>query len=277
MKNIFDIQKKYGLELLVLILLGLMYFKSAILWGREWVNFDSFYSYGLFMPVFLFYFIKRNKEQLINLKIEPSMCGFCVLILGCLVYFVGEKINYQIFIDSSFPIVLSGLILSFYGKKQFLACLWPLLILSISLPILPIIRLTIPLQLFFSAVTSSFLHFLGVTTQQVGSVLYMNGTAVSIEPGCAGLKSLLNLTALAFMYSYFIKSSILKKSLFVALSIFISLISNMFRISFSGFYLIFNGHKGFEQFHYALGLIFYIIGIFLLLFIANNIEEPACE
>ena len=269
--------KKYSLEVAIILLLILMYYKPLLSSVLEWLNPDSFYSYGLFLPLFLVLYYKKNSKKFKETYKISSNLGFLSLIPGIAFYFVGIRIEYQFLINLSFIMILAGIILLIWGRKVFIDCILPLFIVSMCLPFFSIIRLTVPMQIFFSKSTALLLHALGVKAVNIGSTVYMNGYSISVAPGCSGLKSLLNLTVLGLMYSYFINTSLIKKTLFILSSFPISFITNILRISLSGFYVIFNGYKGFETFHFLLGLVFYIIGMFLMLFISNYIEEPMCN
>jgi exosortase len=277
MQKELQIIKNYAYEILIFVLLLFMYFKQAVVWVNEWLNFDSFYSYGLFFPIFTFFYIKKNFKKILDAPKKISYSGLLVLLFGVLVYTAGVKVEYDFLTNLSFIIVMSGIIIFLWGYRIFYISILPLIVLTLCLPILPVIRVTAELQLFLSKCTAVFLAFLGIKTSYAGSIIYMNGQMISVEPGCTGLKSLLNLMAISFMYSYFLRASNFKKSVFVLSSIPITFINNILRISLSGFYAMYNSYSGFEAFHNALGIIFYVIGIALLFLISKLIERPDYE
>ena len=269
--------KKHFLNISILLTLLLMYFKPLIGWVNEWIGFDSFYSYGLFLPVFLFYYFRKHKTSLTQINNEFSPIGYLVLVIGVVFYVLGIKAEYPLFVNISLPVVISGMVLLIKGYEYLKLCLIPLIMLTICLPIIPIIRITTPLQLFFSVSTVKFLHMLGVESHNIGSIVYLKGNAISVEPGCSGLKSLLNLSVITCMYSYFLKTSLWKKNLLVLLTLPVTYVNNMLRISLSGFYILFNGYNNFSQFHEFIGIVFYMISIVLVFAISNLMQEGTNE
>lgn len=264
--------KKYFLEFVILILLLVMYCSTFISWVNEWLNQDSFYSYGLFLPFFLYFFYKSRFLKIRNTSKSSSLFGLVILIVSSLLYVVGVRIDYYLFLNLSFVGICSGILLALYGYNSLKLNIVPIFMLVLSIPLLPIIRITIPLQLFFAKAIAILLAHLGVKVVSIGSEVYMGGYAISIAPGCTGLRSLLNLTFLAIMFSFFFNASTLKKSLFVLVTLPLTFLSNMLRIMFCGFYIIYNGYQGFESFHFVLGLVLYVIGIFAMYIISKLIE-----
>lgn len=269
-KNIF-------FELLIIFMLVLMFHNYLNDWVSEWSNFDSFYAFGFFSLAFIGYFLKENYVVLKNIEKKPSAFGIVFLFIGLLVYVVGIRADYSFMTSLALPMFIFGIILSLYGKKMIFKLLIPIILFTFSLPIFPLHRITMPLQLFSAQAAHILLSSLGVPAHHEGSLLLVGNYRLSVEPGCSGLKSVSSLFFISLIYTYFIKSEFTKKIFFVAASIPLALFMNILRLTFSGFYALYNGYHGLLEFHDGVGIVGYIISIGIIILFARFIENKTEE
>ena len=264
---------KFKFDFIVLFALCLLYLKYIPIWTNEWFNFDSFYSFFPFLIIFGFQFFKKKAKKLKKTEKYPTNWGLLPLITGVLIYYTGIKADIDLLIGLSLPLFLSGTVLFLYGKRTFMIVMPVIILFSLSLPIIPIFRLTTPLQIFLADVAAQILHFLNINAYALGSNIFIDKYQVTIEAGCTGVKSLSSLLIVNFLLFYFKNISVLKKFLIVLFSFAISFVGNIIRILLINFYIIYNGIKDSEAFHYNSGLGIFVISLLIILVINEFIEE----
>lgn len=273
MKNV----KKYLTELVAVSLLTMMYRDYLPAWVGEWSDFESFYAFGFFMIAFLAYLFIQHKDYLLNIPKSKSLLGIPLLLAGSFLYIAGIKGSMEFLVSSSLPLFLGGIILTLYGRKTFLYILLPLVLFALTLPIFPLHRITMPLQMVSADLASGLLRFLGISSFNEGSIIFVERFRLSVTPGCSGLKSLYSVFFISIIYSYFINAKIIKKLGFVLISLPLALLLNAFRIVTVGFYALYNGYNGIDKFHDDMGLVFYVIAIGLIFTISKFVEEKVEE
>lgn len=272
-----DNVKKYLTELVAISLLAAMYRDYLPVWVGEWSNFDSFYAFGFFMIGFLAYLFVQHKDYLFNIPKSNSLLGIPLLLAGSFLYIAGIKGSMEFLVSSSLPLFLGGMILTLYGRKTFLYILLPLVLFALTLPIFPLHRITMPLQMISADFASSVLRFLGISSFSEGSVLFVERFRLSVTPGCSGLKSLYSVFFISIIYSYFINAKTVKKLGFILISLPLALFLNVLRIITVGFYALYNGYDGIDKFHDNMGLAVYVIAIGLIFAISKLVEEKVEE
>jgi exosortase len=274
-----NILKKFKLDLIILTALALLYINYIPNWVKHWTSFDSFYSFFPFLLIFGYYFFKNKFEELKNTEIKPSNWGLMVLSVGVVFYYVTVRAEIDQFNIFSLFFMISGVILFIYGKKIFLKVLPVIILFSISIPVIPLMRLSVPLQIMLAGLVTKILNLLNVDAYNLGSNIYIDKYLLTVEAGCTGVKSLSSLLVISFLLIYFKHSAILKKFLFILFAGIISFIGNMLRILITDFYIIYNGlnseaaQKSAEDFHYLVGFIIFFISLVIILFLSDFIEE----
>lgn len=260
-------------DFLVLFALCFLYIKFIPVWTSEWLNFDSFYSFFPFLVIFGIQFFRVKAEELQKAEKKPANSGLFVLIVGALVYFTGVKAEIDLLSALSLPLIFSGVVLFLYGTKIFRIVLPVIILFSLSIPVFPIFRITVPLQIFLAETAAKILHFLNINASASGSNIYIDKYLVTIEAGCTGVKSLSSLLVINFLLIYFKNISFIKKFLIVLVTFGISFANNIIRILLIDFYIIYNGIKGSESFHYAAGFVLFVVSLLIILVLNEIIEE----
>lgn len=265
--------KKQCFELFLVGFLVVMYYKNIMEWIDNWLNFDSFYAFGIFMLVFIGYLVKKSFNDIKNTEKTPSKLGILFLIAGFALYVAGNRTDYVYAVNLSLPCFISGIILALYGQKVFKMVLIPIFLFTMCIPTFVIGRLTLPLQLLSSEIASSIINFLGVHSFNEGNILLVNGYKLSVTPGCSGLKSVYSLFFLSIIYAYFINAGKAKKALFILASLPVAMSLNVLRIITVGFYALYNGYEGLMEFHDGAGIVAYIAAIGIILCLSRLIED----
>jgi len=273
MNNIFKLVKNFIFEIIIVALILIMYKNYIPAWIEGWTDADSFYAFGFFLIGFYIYLIKTNFELLKNMPKSPNNWGLPIIIIAFILYVFGYRASIHYLVNISFPLFISGIILTVYGRRLFLATLLPVIMFAFSIPTLPLFRMTMPLQLLSAKLTSMLLNTLGLTSYNEGSIVTVNNYKLSVVAGCSGLKSLSTLIFTSTLSCYFLNAKLFKKIILVLCCFPLAIIMNMFRISLVALYTIYNGYEGMEKFHDNLGIFIFIISLGILLFLAKSFEE----
>ncbi len=270
MKNLC---KKFKTDFIVFIILFILYFQYIPAWIKEWTNFDSFYSFFPFLVIFAIQFFRIKVVEFKKAEINPANFGILFVIAGGVMYFAGVRAEIDLLSALSLPLLISGIILFFYGIRIFVLSLPIIILLSLSIPVIPIFRLTVPLQIFLADITGKIFNVLSINAYNLGSSVYIGKYLISIDAGCIGVRSLSSLLIVSFMLFYFKSISVLKKALIILLVLILSFIGNLSRIVLTGLYIIYNGMNGTEVFHYYAGLIIFILSLAVILVMNEFIED----
>lgn len=263
------------IDFLIAITLIVMYFEHLKVWISKWLDFDSFYSIGLLVMLFVFFFFKDQKDELAKIPHRPLKIGFPIILAGLALYYVGTKGDIAYFSSFSLPLLLAGIILSLYGKELFIKILPVLAFFTVALPVLPVFRITMPFQLVLAEYTSYLLNFIGLNATYSGSLIILDNNLIDVEAGCAGVTSLYSLFVATFMYVYYKNIKFIHKVYLIAASIVLSIIGNFARITITSLYIMYNGNSStYEQFHENLGIIIFVILLCVVFITVNAIEEP---
>lgn len=271
--NIISVCKKFYFEAILLVIIAMMYKDYFPGWFTQWSNIDSAYAYAFFIFAFIVYFIKINYENLANIPKNIDYRGGILLIPGLISYVAGIRTDISYLTCISLPLFISGTILTLYGGKIFKKLLLPLILFAFAFPIFPIHRITIPMQNISAFLTSGFLNFLGVDAHSQASLITVGDYKLSVVAGCSGLRSLSTFLFTGIIFTYFMKTSIIKKVLFASFTIPLSVIMNVLRLSIVGFYALYNGYEGIEEFHDNLGIVVAIMSISIMVITAKFIEN----
>lgn len=260
-------------EFLILGALVLMYFNHAQYWVSKWLDFDSFYSIGILVLIFIFHFIRDKKEELAQMPHQPfRIAGIPIILVALVLYYVGTKADIKYFSSFSLPALIAGITLSLYGRQVFMKILPVLIFFTVALPVLPVFRITMPFQLLLAEYTSYFLNFIGLNASFSGSLIILENRLIDIEAGCAGVTSLYSLFVATFMFIYYKNISIFLKVYLILASFVLSLIGNFTRITLTCLYLLYNGPANYEVFHEYLGMVIFVVLLIVMFTTATVLE-----
>lgn len=199
------------------------------------------------------------------------------IVIACLVTNI-VCASLKVYFISGFSLVLAiyGLILFFFGKEMVRNLTFPIffLLAMIPLPLVLIGNLTVKLKLFAAQAATFVLNGVGFPSVRDGSVIVMPHSHTIVEAPCSGLRSLISLLTLGLIFSYMVKTSVVKKAIIFISSAPIAIVSNIIRIVLLAAVNDLYGEKvamGF--FHDFTGFLVFAIA-FTGLYAVSNILEP---
>ncbi len=214
----------------------LAYFPTMIwMWDRWFVR-DSYYSHGPLIPAVTIFLIWNMKDELAKLVRKESPWGMRLIIAGIIIHLLASHPNVRIYFVSGFSIllVISGLILYFFGSEIFKKIIFPVsfLFFMIPLPLVVINKISLELKMFAAEMATGVLNNMRIPAIRDGSIIKMRHAHVTVDDVCSGLRSLISLTALGSIFGYWLKGAMWKRVLLFVSTIPIAIITNMCRVVF---------------------------------------------
>ncbi|HME09998.1 MAG TPA: exosortase/archaeosortase family protein [Bryobacteraceae bacterium] len=228
---------------------------------------DGDMGHGFFVPIVAGYIVWQRRAELAAVRPETNYLGLVFVVLGALLMLVGT-LGAQIFIARvAFLISLAGAIYFLGGKPVMRLVAFPLFLLVFMIPIPAIIyaRITLPLQLFASAVAENVLALLGIPVLRDGNVLELASQRLSVVEACSGIRSLLSLTFLALVYGYFFDSKPWMRWLLLAATIPVAIAANAARVTLTGLISEYRVDLAQGLFHEFEGFVLFIVAVILLI------------
>ncbi len=254
---------------------------------------DDNYSHGLLVPFVIGYILWTERHRFARRTSAPQeLWGGAIVIFALVTLWAGVA-GAELFMQRiSLVFILVGIVIYFWGVRFLPMLLAPLALLLLAIPIPTIIfnKIAFPMQLFASRCAVWSMSLLDIPVLRQGNVielLPLNSTVtkkLEVVEACSGIRSLMTLLTLAFVFAYFTypnsdKSSsedrplsLLSRygfwrSVIIVLSAFpIAIFTNALRVSGTGVLARYYGIQVADGFfHTFSGWVIYIVA-FLLLF-----------
>lgn len=250
----------------VLALLAWLYGSILARLFGQWMN-DPNFSHGIFVPAFALFVLWQDRKRLMEIESAPSWSGLALIVIGLVMLLLGVLGAELFFSRSSLLVLLAGLIVLFQGWSMFRAVLfpWAILILMIPIPNLLLQKVTFPLQMLASKLSSDFLPLCGVPVLREGNVIVLPAMPLEVAEACSGIRSLLSLVTLAIIYGYLMdKRTWVRVGLAVS-AVPIAVAANGFRIFGTGLLVQYwDPDKAQGFFHLFSGWLIFVVSLIML-------------
>lgn len=256
----------YLMVALLALLVALLYRSIAVKLVTDWYELPDF-SHGFLIPFFVAYILWEKRSALVSTPVRPSWAGLSVVLIGLFFLLVGVFGADLFFSRISFVILVCGMVWMLVGLPMLRQVRFSLfvLILAIPLPTLIFNKITFPLQLFASRLSSMVLPLLNVPVLQDGNVIQLPTMQLEVAEACSGIRSLLSLFTLAVIYGYLLEKSPRKRLILALSSIPIAVAANVARIVGTGLCVQYwNPDKAVGFFHEFSGWLMFLVSLALL-------------
>ncbi len=198
-------------------------------WGDKQA-FGADYSHGYLIPFVSLGLIWYKRDEFFAASKQVCKAGLAVIVLALAMHWMGAKMQQTRLSLISLIMLLWGIPLYFYGWKVAKLLIFPCSYLIFCVPLNFLDTLAGPLQHLASTMGEHALKGLGIECQRVGTQLMSPYFQLNVEAPCSGLRSLLAMTALTAVYSYFTQTTFIRKWALFCLSIPIAVLGNVGRI-----------------------------------------------
>ncbi len=264
----------YAMAGVLALLLVLLYRSIATKLVSDWYELPDF-SHGFLIPFFVAYILWEKRKNIAETPIRPSWAGLPVVLLGLFCLLVGVFGADLFFSRISFVILACGMVWMLAGLPMLRQVRFSLfvLVLAIPLPTLIFNKITFPLQLFASRLSSVALPLLGVPVLQDGNVIQLPTMQLEVAEACSGIRSLLSLFTLAIIYGYLLEKNFRKRVILALSSIPIAVAANVARIVGTGLCVQYwNPDKAVGFFHEFSGWLMFLVSLTLLYLVHQALQ-----
>lgn len=219
---------------LALVLLIVMYRRTAYDLYINWTMADSYYTHGFLVPLISLYFAWQKREQLLATPVSPSAVGLLWIGLASALFVIGQFLGFRVFSQLSIVPMLTGLIIATAGTRWARILWFPQAFLLFMVPIPPSMTQNIALQLKLFAAHCAVLlaNLLTLPMVREGSYVYFGTDRLLVGDICGGLRSLISLLALGAIAAYLNPGRVWARVLILLLSGPIAIAANLVRIFF---------------------------------------------
>jgi exosortase D (VPLPA-CTERM-specific) len=264
----------WALILLVVWLYHSILYRLAIQYS------DPNFSHGFFVPAFALFVLWQNRARVKATPLAPSWLGFPIIAFALVMLVLGV-LGVELFTSRmSLILLIGGLIILFRGWPLFRAVLFPWAFLSLGIPLPNLIlqRVTFPLQILASKLSTSLLELVGIPVLREGNVIHLAAKSLEVVEACAGIRSMLSLLTLAIMYGYLMEQRNWVRVLLACSAVPIAVCANAFRIFGTGVLVQYwDPDKAEGFYHLFQGWLIFVVSLILLFTfhrIVNLIWKP---
>jgi exosortase len=260
------------LPLLVLgVVLLLTYLPVMVDLVKDWWQ-DPNYSHGFLIPLVSIYLVHKKWPKLVQSEKKPCWWGLGLLLFGLSLLVLGTAGAEYFTARLSFVVVMAALVAYLYGERPLGLLLVPIcyLLFMIPIPYTIYYSFTLPMQLFASKSAVGVLQFLGIPVLRAGNIMILPNYSLEVGEACSGLRSLVSLMALGFLFAYLTQKRNLQRALLFASTPVIAIIANVFRVSTTALGAYAVSPKLAEDFlHKLSGLLVFICSVFCLVILGG--------
>lgn len=277
----------------LLISLGLLYVPLCTDLVRLWWT-NPNYSHGFLVPLITGYLVWSCKERLTQTHVQPSVWGAFVLAGALFSLLVGQSIEITggergaLFLKGiSLILACAGITLFLAGTTFLTQFTFPLiyLIFMIPLPDGLFTLVTLPLQSYATAVTTSALQLFNIPALREGNLIHLPSLTLGVTEACSGIRSLFTLLAGATVLSYLTVQYWWQHLILIGSVIPIAIATNAFRVTGTGLLAYFFGERVAQGFFHGFsGWVILIMAatllcaeILLLVRLSSNTEQEVAS
>ena len=218
---------------LVALGFGLLYIPTYVQLAHTiWATDEQGHGPIILVVSFWLLYTGRHRIAVTPRRPLPGL-GWPLLLLGLLVFALGNSQDIIMFQTGSQILVLASLLLIFHGARALKAAWFPLffLIFMMPLPEALVATITGPLKSAVSAVASNLLYQLGYPVGRSGVIMTVGPYQLMVADACAGLNSMFTLEALGMLYMNLMNYTSVRRNVTLALLLIpIAFAANIVRV-----------------------------------------------
>lgn len=232
---------------------------------KVWESSD--YNYCYIVPLLAGYLLWERRDSL-EMPSSPSWAGIVCVVLGILLYLLGELGGefYSIYLASWF--MLTGVLWLHLGWPKLRAFAFPLSFLLAMFPFPTMVNnaLTLKLKLISSTIGVKILQLSGVAVFQEGNIIDLGFSQLEVVEACSGLRYLFPLLLIAILLAAQHRARFWQRAMLVLSAVPLSIAINSLRIASMGWLYPLWGIDALEGFwHEAIGWLIFMASVGFLL------------
>lgn len=242
---------------------------------REWLD-NSDNSHAFIVPLVTLYFVWQRKSALQLARVSTSFLGGGLLAVSLLAYVASSAGGVVFPARVAMVASLFGLVWFCLGKDFIQKLAFPIafLIFMVPVPYSLISLVSLPLQLMATDVSAAIIGSCSIPVYREGNMLYFMQTQLEVAEACSGIRSIMSLTMISFVFCFLSRAGWWRKALLVIAAVPIAIAANIFRVAGTGVLAHFYGDRVARGFlHEFSGIAIFVFGfalLFALFFFLNG-------
>jgi exosortase len=238
-------------------------------------NDETGYTHGWFIIPAVIAIVWKNWPKINATEFKPSLLGIFIVLFAIALFIIAVRTKHWRIAIGSLPILIYGLLVFNAGWKRANLFLFPLGLFYFCVPVPGLVDATNTLQLVVTKAAAKLAMVCGIRLDVTGNkVFLLDKGEFDVDEGCSGIRSLLALLLIAFVYGYFTHKAGWKRSVIFLSAIPLAIIANILRI----FSILFVADKisvSFAQtiYHDKVGFFSFAIALGLLMLLSRILEK----
>ncbi len=203
-------------------------------WRAMWENGNDF-DHGWMVPILSTCILVKACRGMKGMAPSPSFHGVWAVLLSAFFILLAVRTQQGRVAITTLPLLLTGAVWYFWGRRIALRCAFPFFLLWISIPVPGIQHSTVWMQLLATQAAHWGAGLFGVQTVVEGTNIASatgNWDTYTVAGGCSGMRSLAALTMISVTWGYLASSLSMWKRLVLACSaIPLAIVANAFRVA----------------------------------------------
>jgi len=233
--------------------------------AKKWATSED-YTHAFFTVPIIFYMLWLEKETLLK-GTGNSGLGLPLVIGSLLCYLFSLQLQIPTVIYLTMILTIISTIIYLFGLSTLKHISIPIVLLFLIIPIPNqfLSMLTSTLQIKVSQASTAFLQLMSIPIFREGNVLQIPDKTFQVVEACSGIRSLISLTTLSLIFSYFTLNRWWSITSLLFLSIPVAIVINIARVvSLVVTYHWFKTDLSVGTAHTMAGLVLFLFGLFLL-------------
>jgi exosortase len=205
---------------------------SFFRWAREAWNTENDLEHGGFILPAAIVVAWLHRSQFAEAVKRPSWLGLVPLVFGNFLFLTAVWTLQPRLALIAFPALIFGCAWSLLGWQVARIAMFPCALLLFMVPVGFLLSHTEPLQRFVASVVTAISKLVGIGINRDGVKLIAQDGSFQCEVagGCSGIRSIMAMTLLSFVYVHFNLREPWKKLLTFAMTLPFAVIGNIFRV-----------------------------------------------
>jgi len=246
---------------------------------------DANWSHGFIIPLFSLFLLFNWRRPLLHAERRICYWGWLLILLALLIRSAAYvQLHNDWIAELTLPLLIFGLVLYLCGPRVARIAFVPIfyLVLAIPLPDRIYQMISLPLQNFAAAVSTSLMRLFGAKIEVTASFMEVTSLSGRVHPlqvaeACSGIRSLMAFVALGVAMAYIQERPFWQRLIIMLAGIPIALAVNVLRVAVtSTMFLIDKPELGQKFMHTAMGMVL-LIPALLLLFLLTQLLDRMYE
>ena len=223
-------------------------------------------SYGMLIPPIVIYIAYLRRATTLAIPAHPDLRGLGVVMIACLVFFIGRLAAGFFLCRISFVVLLAGLMWTFWGFARLRTLAFPFLLLVTMVPPPSLLypSAAAPLQLFASGRAAALAQALGITVFRDGNIIHLANLSLGVVEACSGLQSLPALIVASLLLGYLQELTLAARILLFIFSVPLAIAVNVLRVTGTAVLADYRPEFAMGYYHSFSGWLVFSIGFGLL-------------